>query len=80
MTTAVVSSTAWTSILTTTGDTVFQNRGAKPMYITTEATGSLDFDSGFQLMPGQAIIIGTGQTVSAVTFDNSANLFYMLVA
>ena len=80
MTISTIADDAWTSVLTTTGDTVFQNRGAKPMYITTEATGSLDFDSGFQLMPGQAIIIGTGQAVSAVTFDNSSDLFYMLVA
>ena len=80
MTVSSVSNTAWTSILTTTGDTVFQNRGAKAMYITTEATGSLEFSEGFELMPGQAIIIGTGQAVSAVTFDNSADLFYMLVA
>ena len=80
MTIATVSNTAWTSVLTTTGDTAFQNRGAKPMYITTESTGSLNFDAGFELTPGQAIIIGTGKAVSAVTFDNPADLFYMLVA
>ena len=80
MTIATVSSTAWTSILTTTGDTVFQNRGAKPMYLTTETTGGLEFSEGFELPPGQAIVVGTGQAVSAVTFSNSADLFYMLVA
>lgn len=80
MTIATVSNTAWTSVLTTTGDTAFQNRGAKAMYLTTESTGGLNFDAGFELTPGQAIIIGGGQTVSAVTFDNPADLFYMLVA
>jgi hypothetical protein len=80
MTIASVSNLAWTSILTTSGDTVFQNRGAKAMYLTTEATGSLEFAEGFELMPGQAIIIGTGKAVSAVTFDNAADLYYVLVA
>ena len=77
---ATVSTTAWTEIHTTTADTVFQNQsGNKPMYVTTETTGSLAFNEGFYLPPTAAVVIGTGQTVSAVTFQSESDIFYMEV-
>ena len=74
-----VSDSTWTSVVTTTKDTVFQNRSVNAMYITTESTAGLDFDKGFYLAPDQAIIIGPSKDVSAVTFRNAGDLFYMQV-
>ena len=75
-----VSTTAWTEIVTTTADTVFQNQsGTNPMYITTETTASLPFNEGFYLPPNLAVVIGAGNTVSAVTFRNEGDIFYMEV-
>lgn len=76
---STISDSAWTSVVTTTAETVFQNRSVNSMYITTESTSGLGFDKGFYLAPDQAIVIGTGQAVSAVTFRNSGELFYMVV-
>jgi hypothetical protein len=75
-----VSKDAWTEITTTVSDTVFQNRnGINPMYITTEDTSSLPFNEGFHLPPNTGVVIGAGQTVYAVTFRDSGNIFYMEV-
>ena len=79
MSIATVAENTWTSILTTTGETVFQNRSINAMYITTEPTGSLEVDQGFYLAPQQAIVLGAGLAVSAITFRNDGELFYMLV-
>jgi len=79
MSTSTLSTTAWTEVATTTTDTVFQNRSNSPVYITTEATGSLDPTDGFYLGPSQAIIVSTGNTVSAYAFREAVELFYMEV-
>jgi hypothetical protein len=77
---ATISNTAWTEVVTTTSDTVFQNQsGVNPIYITTEGTESLPFDSGFYLPPNTGVVIGAGIAVSAVTFNSPATLFYMEV-
>ena len=74
-----IGTTAWESVTTTTADTVFQNQSVNPMYLTTEATGGLSFDQGFYLAPNDAIVIATGQDVSAVAFRSDSELFYMAV-
>lgn len=75
-----VSSTAWNSVVTTTAETVFQNRSVNPMYLTTESTSGLDFNEGFYLAPNEAVVIGAGETVSAVCFRYDSDLFYMNVS
>ena len=71
---------AWTEVVTTTGDTVFQNRaGVTPMYLTTEDTTSLPVSEGFYLASGQSVVISTGQAVEAVCVGGSGNIFYMLL-
>lgn len=74
-----VGTDAWTSIVTTAAETVFQNRTVNPMYITTESTSGLDFDKGFYLAPDQAVVLSIGVTVSGVTFRNPGPIFYMTV-
>ena len=74
-----IGTTAWESVTTTTADTVFQNQSVNPMYLTTEATGSLTFDQGFYLAPNDAIVIASGKNVSAVAFRSDSELFYMAV-
>jgi hypothetical protein len=70
----------WTVVATTTADTVFQNQnGINPMYLTTENPTSLPLTEGFYLPPTAGVVIGGGQTVYAVTFRNSGDIFYMEV-
>ena len=77
---ATVSNTAWTEVVTTTADTVFQNQtGVNPMYITTEDPSGLPFNEGFHLPPNIGVVIGEGYTVYAVTFRNPGDIFYMEV-
>lgn len=77
MSTITLSTSAWTSVTTTTADTVFQNKSASPVYVTTESTAGLDLSDGFYLGPDQGIVVSSGQTVSAVSFGSPAELFYM---
>ena len=76
---ATIGTDGWDEVVTTTAETVFQNQSNNPMYITTESTGSLNFDQGFYLEPNGAIILDSGVTVSAVAFRSSSKLFYMAV-
>jgi hypothetical protein len=78
---STVNTDAWTSVVTTTQETVFQNQnGICPMYITTEDTAGLPFNEGFHLPPNAAVVIGPGQSVKAVTFRNAGPIFYMVVS
>lgn len=73
-----VTKESWTSITTTTADTVFQNTsGINPMYITTESTGGLGITEGFYLGPKDAVVITAGKDVSAVSFRYDTDIFYM---
>ena len=77
---ATVSTTAWTEITTTTADTAFQNQnGNRPMYLTTEDTTNLPFSEGLHVPPNMVVVIGEGNTVSAVTFGSEGDVFYMEV-
>lgn len=76
---ATIGTDGWDEVVTTTAETVFQNQSINPMYITTEATGSLSFDEGFLLPPSQALVLSAGVTVSAATYRNDGKLFYMAV-
>lgn len=79
MSEANINTTAWTEVVTTSADTVFQNQSNNPMYITTETTGSLDFDQGLKLVPNAAVVIASGNTVSAVAHRTDSTLFYMSI-
>jgi len=49
MSTKSISKDSWTSVITTSADTVFQNTSdVNPMYLTTESTSGLNFDEGSQ--------------------------------
>lgn len=67
---------SWTTITTTTTDTVFQNKSAKPMFITSEATGGLSTREGFELHPRESIVYGTGHTVKASTVQAQGVIYY----
>jgi hypothetical protein len=79
MTTSSIGISAWESVVTTSTQTVFQNKSINHMYVTTESTGGLSFDAGFYLAPGAAIILDGGVAVSAVAFRSASELFYMTV-
>jgi len=59
-----IPSATWTSVVTTTTDTAFQNRGGSVMYLTTVATGSLDLEDGVAVPVGSVVVVGTGLAVS----------------
>jgi hypothetical protein len=80
MSTKSISKDSWTSVITTSADTVFQNTSdVNPMYLTTESTSGLNFDEGFYLGPKDAVVITSGKSVSAVSFRYDSDIFYMVV-
>lgn len=71
---------SWTAIVTTTDNTVFQNRENRSIYITTETVS--DVREGFELRGGESIIFKTGSAVRAVAPDAGAagaRLYYTVV-
>lgn len=71
---------SWASVVSITVDTVFQNQGAKPIYVTTEETGSLDTDDGFLLTAdGGAVVLTAGSDVSAIAPVGDSILHRMAV-
>lgn len=74
---AAVPAEEWTEITTTSADTIFENKSSQVVWISTEDVTSADLDEGVALSAGDAIVIGTGQTVSASTVDDPAEIFYM---
>lgn len=79
MSEATIGTSAWVSVVTTTADTVFQNQSNNTIYLTTESTGSLDFDQGLKLVPNAAVVIASGNAVSAVSHRSDSVLFYMVI-
>jgi hypothetical protein len=54
----------WNDILTTTVNTVIQNKSMFPVDLVTEDTTSLDRDEGLTLNDGDAIVVGPNMDVS----------------
>lgn len=71
----VVPANTWTTVETTSADVVIQNRGATPVYITTEATGGLDRDEGWEIDSGDFITVGSGMSVK-VNATNPGIIYY----
>lgn len=67
----------WTEIHTTTEDTAFQNRGGRNVFITTEATGSLDPAEGIAVGPMNIIVVQSGKTVSGYSVGGDLDVFYV---
>lgn len=65
----------WTSLGTTSGDTIFQNRSAREIYLTSESTSERPLQNGIMLKPEGSIIIPDGKAMSGAIF-NSAGLVY----
>lgn len=78
-TTTITKAGGWTTITTTTTDTIFQNRGVKPVYINTGDTSSALDNEGVELQQGQAVQIAAGYTVKASAPDETTTVFWMLV-
>lgn len=77
---ATVAPGSWQTVTTTAADTVFQNQSQREVYITTASTGGLGEKEGYLLAPWVgSIIIASGLTVSAISFLDSANIYYMSV-
>lgn len=70
----------WTTIVVTTTNTIIQNRGSRPIFVTTQATGSLARDEGVLLEPSSgAIVVGSGRTVSAMSIGRDGRVLYELI-
>ena len=69
----------WNSVVTTTEDTLVQNRGARTVFITTESTSGKDLDEGIALGSDQAVQIASGKTVSASAIGADGIIFYTAV-
>lgn len=67
----------WAALVTTTTDTVVQNRDSRPVWVSTEDTTSSDLDEGVELQPGDAIVIAAGNDVEVSSIDAVARVFYM---
>lgn len=67
----------WTTVVTTSGDTVVQNRGGRPLFMTTESTGSLDRDEALEVPVGAGFVFSEGKTVSARSVGVDGVAFYM---
>lgn len=77
---ATIATGSWQTVVTTAADTVFQNQSPREVYVTTASTGGLDLKEGFLLTPWTgSIVLGTGLTVSAVSHDAPASIYYMSV-
>ena len=74
-----VSEDTWTTIAVTTTDTVFQNRSAKKMFITSESTGGLSVREGFALGPEDSIVYGGGHTVKASIYLGTGLMYYSAI-
>ena len=64
MTTVTVPQGSWVAIVTTVGDTVFQNQSQRECYLTTQATGGLGLKEGFLLEPWKGVVITSAKSVS----------------
>lgn len=69
----------WTAVTTTTADTVFHNRSSRPIYITSEDTTALPIDEGLELLPGDAVVFGTGLDIEASIHDADGVIFYTVL-
>lgn len=80
MSTASIGTDGWDAIVTTTANTVFQNKySAQPIALTTESTSGLDYNDSFILQPGESIVIASGNDVAGVTWGADTTIFYMTV-
>lgn len=74
-----ITTTSWTEVTTTTGNTIFQNAGGNTFAITTESTSGLEAYDGLMLGPGDAVVVTAGKTVSVSSHSGRATVFYMEV-
>lgn len=69
----------WTSIVTTSGETVIQNKGSTPINIATEDTTSLARDGGLELEPGDAVVVGDSLTVKGYSTGVNGKASYVVL-
>lgn len=79
MATQSVTGTTWTSVTTTTTDTLFQNHSAGSFYLTTEDTTGLPDGDGIRLGPNEGVTISAGKDVSVQAIAGTVVVFYMEV-
>jgi hypothetical protein len=77
MTIQTLDADEWTTVTTTETDTVFYNRGASPIFVSTEDTTSADIDDGLPLLPGEAIVLADGYAVTASCIGAPTEVFWM---
>ena len=75
MTITAVPAAIWTSVVTTSEDTAFQNRGGSVMYLTTVATAGLELNDGIAVPAGSVAVIGTGKAVSVAFPQGAGSVF-----
>jgi hypothetical protein len=68
---------AWASVITTTEDTAFQNRGGSVMYLTTESTAGKPLSDGIAVPVGFVAVISSGKSVSVAFPQGSGSVFYV---
>lgn len=72
----ILTKNQWNSVVTTTAETVVQNRSSRVIYVTGETTTSLDLDDGIELGLGDAVVFKSGVSVSAASIGADTVVFY----
>lgn len=67
----------WTTVTTTTEQTVLQVSGGKNVFVTTESTGGLDIEDALALGPMFPAVFGSGKTISVYSKGGSARVVWM---
>jgi len=66
----------WTTIATLSADSIFQNKGHRNIFITTEDTTGLDLDEGASLGPAEAIQVLSGAVVKGSPAGGPGIVYY----
>jgi hypothetical protein len=66
----------WTEIATTTATTTVQNRGARPIRLTTDDTTDLPINTGWELLPGEAFTFEAGVDVAGSSTEVDGLVYY----
>lgn len=74
-----VAEDSWTTVVTTTADTVFVNSGSQQMFVTSVSTGGLSVREGFPLAPNSFIVYGAGHAVKASSAKAVSSIFYEII-
>lgn len=67
----------WTTVTTTSEQTIVQVNGGKNVFLTTESTVGLDLEDTIALGPMFSAVFGSGKTISVFSKGGPARVVYM---